>query len=197
MHVVLPTAGAPTGATLYYEHTYNLLGGNPLNFLHLIRQVNVFINMQNPHVFEESYWHDLDATRVAFAAAVAAVLPDVDMLVDPPSTRGFHRPFLSSFKQTYNVPCLMLRKTGQAPPAAPVAALGMTPNQAAVPPADMHTILIVDDVYSKGSTAARVIDFLQGFPLPNDVQFHIAAPLLISPAFQNAGAAPDISEDDL
>lgn len=194
MPVMLPTVGAPTPATLYYEHTYNLHGGHPLNFLHLIRQVNVFMAMGNQHVFEESYWAALDATRAGFTAAVAGVLPAVDMLVDAPSTRGFHRPFLSTFKQTYNVPCLMLRKTGQVPP---VAVVGMTPNQVGVPPANQHTILIVDDVYATGATAARVVDFLRGFALPADVDFHIAAPLLIPAAIQNAGAVPDINEDDL
>ena len=176
MPVWLPTAGGQTPATLYYDHAYNLLGGHPLNFLHLIRQVNVFMPLGNQHVFEEAYWHALDATRAVFAAAVAGVLPAVDMLVDAPSTRGFHRPFLSSFKQTYNVPCLMLRKTGQVPLVAPV---GRTPNHAGVLPANRHTILIVDDVYATGATAARVVEFLRGHPLPADVEFHIAAPLLI------------------
>jgi hypothetical protein len=191
---MVPTAGAATSATLYYEHSYNLLGGHQLNFLHLIRQVNVFLNIQNQHALEETFWHDLDAMRAAFAAAVVAILPDVDMLVDPPSTRGYHRPFLSSFKQTYNVPCLMLQKTRL--PAAPVAALGMTPNQANVPSANRQTILIVDDVYATGATAARVIDFLRKFPLPEDVQFHIAAPLLIPAAIQKASAANAIRKGD-
>jgi len=148
----------------------------------------------NQHVFEDAYWAALDATRTSFAAAVAGVLPVVDMLVDAPSTRGFHRAFLSSFKQVYNVPCLMLRKTNQVPP---VAAIGITPSHAAVPAANRHRILIVDDVYATGATAARVVDFLRGHQLPADVEFHVAAPLFIPPTTQNAGAAPDINVDDL
>ncbi len=47
MPVLLPTAGGQTPATLYYDHACNLLGGHPLNFLHLIRQVNVFMALGN------------------------------------------------------------------------------------------------------------------------------------------------------
>jgi len=194
MPVPLTTVGGPTRATLYYEQKYNLLGAHPLNFLHLIRQVNVFINVGNQHIYEESYWAALDTSRAAFAAAVAVVLPAVDLLVDAPSTRGFHRPYLSSFKQVYNVPCLMLRNTGHSPP---VAAIGMTPNGASVDVAHCQRILIVDDVYATGATAARVIDFLSGYKLHANVEFHVAAPLFIPPAIQNAGAALGVIKNDL
>ena len=140
MQVMLPTAIGQTPATLYYEQAYSLRSRHPLNFLHLIRQVNVFMAVGNQHVFEESYWATLDANRASFAAAVARILPVVDMLVDAPSARGFHRPFLSSFERVYNVPCLMLRKTNQVPP---VAAIGMTPSHAAVPAANRHRIRCV------------------------------------------------------
>ena len=88
----------------------------------------------------------------------------------------------------------MLRKSGQVPP---VAAIDMTPNHAAVPLANRHRFLIVDDVNATGATAARVVDSLRGNQLPADVEFHVATPLFIPPAIQNAGAAPDINEDDL
>jgi hypothetical protein len=192
--VSLPTTGGQTPATLYYEQDYNLMNFHPLNFLHLIRQVTVFMAVGNQHVSEEAYWAALDTTRTSFAATVAGVLPLVDMLVDAPSTRGFHRPFLSSFKQVYNVPCLMLRKTGQVPP---VALIGTTPTHAAVTASNYHRILIVDDVFATGATAARVVDFLRGRQLPADVEFHVAAPLFISPTSQNVRASLDINVDDL
>lgn len=195
--VVLPTAGGPTLATLYYEHDYNLQGGHPLTFLHIIRQPHLILNIGNAHGLEESHWNDLDKTRKAFAAAVVAVLPAVDMIVEAHSSRFYHKPFTSAFKQVYHVPCLLLNKSGAAPPAPPITPRGLTPNGAAVPIANRHRILIVDDVYAAGNTAAQVVEFLMNAGLPNDVEFHIAAPLRVPPATQNAGDGNDINEVDL
>lgn len=197
MAVMLPTAGGATAATLYYEQDYNLNGAHPLKFLHIIRQLNLILHIQNPHGLEEAYWADLDATRTAFAAAVLAVLPAVDMIVEAHSNRCYHKPFTSAFKQVYNVPCLLLNKSNAPPPASPITPRGWTPNSTVVPSANRHRVLIVDDVYAGGNTAAQVVDFLRNAPLPADVQFHVAAPLRIPPAIQNAGAANDIGEADL
>jgi hypothetical protein len=195
--VALPTAGGNTPATLYYEQDYNLLGGHPLSFLHIIRQPHLILNIHNPHGLEESLWDSLNATRKAFAAAVVAVLLAVDMIVEAHSHRFYQKPFTSAFKQVYNVPCLLLNKSGAARPAYPISSRGFTPHGLGVPVADRHRILIVDDVFAEGKSAARVVEFLRNPGLPNDVEFHIAALLQVPPPVQNANAANNIGVTDL
>jgi hypothetical protein len=122
---------------------------------------------------------------------------NVDLIVDPPSTRGYHRPYLSAFKQVYpHAFWLMFGKT--APPApGPIQLLGWSSTRKEVKAPDIHEILIVDDVYATGATAARIVEFLRQKPLPGDGHFHIAAPLLIPASLMEKNKQDRILASDL
>ena len=183
-------------ATLYYEHDYSQ-GQHAVDLLHLIRQWPVYLAIPNPDNLEEDYWQSLNGLRQQFAIDCEDVIGNVDLIIDPPSTRGYHRPFLSAFKQVYpHAFWLMLGKT-TPPNPNPVDLLGCSHIRQEVNAPDMHNILIVDDVFSTGGTAARIVDFLMQKPLPDDVCFHIAAPLRIPPAIMERAEQDRILPTDL
>jgi hypothetical protein len=196
--VTLPTVGGPTAATLYYERPYGR-GEHCLDLLHLIRQWPVYLAIKNPSPdnLEENYWRWLDGFRQRFSIDCAKAIGNVDLIVDPPSTRGYHRPYLSSFKHVYpQAFWLMFGKTTPSHPN-PIELLGPSAQRKEVKAPDMHNILIVDDVFATGATAARIVDFLSQKALPNNVRFHIAAPLLIPAPFMQKAEQDKILQSDL
>ena len=177
IQVNLPTATGPATATLFFERDYTQ-GNHWLDLLHLIRQWPVYLVIQDPDALEENYWRNLDGFRRAFTTDCAKAIGHVDVIIDTPSTRGYHRPYLSFFKQHYpKTYWLMLGK--DQPPKPPVVVLGDSTLRKPVGAPGMHRILIVDDVFATGGTAGRIVDFLRTKPLPDDVEFFIAAPLRI------------------
>lgn len=200
--VILPTANGPTPATLYFEHDYSR-GGHWIDYLHLIRQQSVFLHLPDPDKLEEEYWSHLDTFRQQFANDCLQEIGNVDIIIDPPSIRGYHRPYLSAFKKLNNIYWLILAKTTPADSGdiealrKSVKVMGDSHCHKRVRSSDMHNIVIVDDVFATGNTAAVIIELLRQKKLPGDVRFHITAPLLISKIAMNNGKLEEILESDL
>ena len=195
IQVKLPTTTGAATATLFFERDYTQ-GNHWLDLLHLIRQWPVYLAIQDPDTLEEDYWRNLDGFRQAFTTDCAKAIGYVDVIVDTPTTRGYHRPYLSSFKQLYpKTYWLMLGK--DQPPKPPVVVLGDSNTRQPVKAPGMHRILIVDDVYATGVTAGRIVDFLRTSPLPADVEFFIAAPLRIPAHMMQKNKADGITAADL
>ena len=193
--VNLPTTTGAAAATLLFERDY-AQGNHWLDFLHLIRQWPVYLAIQDPDALEEDYWCNLNDFRTTFTAKCAEMLGGVDVIVDTPSTRGYHRPYLSCFKKHYpKTYWLMLGK--DQPPKPPVVVQGSSTILKQLATADMHRILIVDDVYATGATAGRIVDFLRTKSLPSDVEFFIVAPLRIPANMMQTNNADAIRAADL
>ena len=88
--VNLPTTTGAAAATLLFERDY-AQGNHWLDFLHLIRQWPVYLAIQDPDALEEDYWCNLNDFRTTFTTKCAEMLGGVDVIVDTPSTRGYHR----------------------------------------------------------------------------------------------------------
>ena len=171
-------------------------GKDWLDLLHLIRQWSVYLAVSDPDALEEEYWFNLDDFRQAFTTACAKAIGHVDVIIDTPSTLGYHRPYLSSFRQLYPKTYWLMLGKGQ-PPEPPVAILGDSIRRKRVTTPNMHHILIVDDVYATGGTAGKIVDFLRTRPLPADVQFFIAAPLRIPAHLMQKKRADTVTAADL
>lgn len=193
--VRLPTYPLVTPATLYYEQDY-AQGNQVLDFLHLIRQGLLFTLPPNGDVLEEQYWHDLEPFRHRFAQACLGVIGNIDLLIDPPSSRGYHRPYVSAFKQAYpTVAWWKFDKTGSASADIKnldalrcVTRLTMMRNKGVfteVKKGSLKRLLIVDDVFAMGCTAAVIVEKVFGMNVPSGVEIHIAAPLRIPPNTMN------------
>jgi adenine/guanine phosphoribosyltransferase-like PRPP-binding protein len=104
---------------------------------------------------------------------------------------------LSAFKQLYpHALWLMFGKT-TPPDPDPIKLLGGSSKRKEAKAPDIHHILIVDDVFATGATAARIVAFLKQKSLPTDVCFHIAAPLLIPASFMQKTEQDKILPSDL
>lgn len=186
--VQLPTNAGPTDATLYYERDYSK-GGHRLDFLHLIKEGLFFNAAQpfDPDGLEEAYWADLDKYRHQFAAAIPGAY---DLLVDPPSTSGYHRPYLSAFKQRHpnlqwvyfwkNKPVKAdINNMDELRKEVVYAAQRSKGSYKGIPAPKCQRIIIVDDVYASGVTAAVIVEKLWGLGVPKTAEITIACPLRV------------------
>jgi hypothetical protein len=196
IQVQIPTQPRSIRATLHYETDY-LQGQQPFDFLHQIRQASMWFNNPNGDTLEEAYWHNLEKSRHDFAAACCSAIGAVDVLIDPPSLRGYHRPYLSAFKVVYpRVHWLVFRKNAAVNVnvgdldglCKAVEFVTDCPRDdiRKVRPSEIKRILIADDVYATGATAAVIVEILWTKKLPPDVDVHIAAPLRIPPELMEA-----------
>jgi hypothetical protein len=200
--VTLPTQPNPTNATLHYEADYTQ-GGHWLDFLHLIRQGLLF-GMQKGVSLEEDYWLNLNGFRDQFAADCGQATGSLDLLIDPPSHRGYHRPYLSAFKQVYShAYWLAFGKTARISAdindmdslRKAIKVIADSPGTKSIKARDIGRLLIVDDVYATGATAAVVVEYLQSKGMPATTDVYIAAPLRIPTDMMNKMA--DVLPGDL
>lgn len=205
--VVLPSQPNPTSATLFYERAATT-GKHPLDFLNLIRNTMILDALPQADQLEEDYWTQLDAFRHAFAQSCAQKIGEIDALVDSPSLRGLHRPYLSAFKQQFpRTPWIRFKKTAlvtadinNMDPLRQAVEIDNTgPYGATVRPATLRRLLIVDDVFATGATSAVIIEKLRVKHTPDDMQVFIACPLLIPASMmkKKGNNADDILPSDL
>lgn len=184
--VTLPTQPIPTNAILHYEVDYTQ-GRHQLDFLHLIRQ-GILFGMQNGVALEEDYWSKLDGFRHQFAVDCETAIGPIDLMIAPPSHRGYHRPYVSAFKQVYPRVCWIVFGKTAAVSAdirnmddlrKALKVIADNPSTTPVKAKDISRLLIADDVFATGTTAAVVVEFLQSKGMPVTTDIHIAAPLRI------------------
>jgi adenine/guanine phosphoribosyltransferase-like PRPP-binding protein len=164
---------------LRYLTVYN--GGRVVfDYLHLVRSRGLQTR-SNAAAMEEDYWFRLAKLRETFAAAIQG---DFDLLIDVPSNSGYHRPYLSAVLSKYSqVRCVRFRKDSYlcANPEN-CDALVSTCHFIKDHDKDLanhHRVLIVDDVYSTGTTARVVITKLLGAGLAPNSSVVVACPLRV------------------
>jgi len=162
--IVLPTMPTPVNATAHFSRLYTW-GRHPLDLVHLIRQPRLLCSLAHQDRLDEDFWANLDQVRRAFAADVRAAVGPVDLLVEAPSTRGLHRPFLAAVKAVYaDIHWAAFTKPpGVSSDLDNIDELRAAVQLLAVRPGRKHRIvarpnvrrvLIVDDVIATGGTAA-------------------------------------------
>lgn len=133
---------------------------------------------------EEAYWQRLNELRRSSAAFFLdqGIVPD--LIVDPPSNTGYHRPYLSAFLTAYPHAdyCYLFKKditlesgTGKTSFMQMHEGTELR-HRDDVDLAAKKTVLIVDDIFSKGLVAAVTIHKVK--PLVNpDAAFLLFCPL--------------------
>jgi hypothetical protein len=179
--VVISPPPSPFSYRLCFDH-YFRNGAGTYDYLHFARSRGLF-TLANAKQLEETYWRDLERNRSAFAAQLQEPF---DLLVDPPSNSGYHRPYLSAFvRQLPRIPCLrFLKNTAErAHPdnigilRACIKAMGSPQGQIG----GITNVLIVDDVFSSGTIVTVVIEKLFEYGLPKDATITLACPLRMPP----------------
>ncbi len=205
--VTLPTQPQSTQATLYYMQDFTN-GNNVFDVLQGIRKLSLYAKIALWDTLEERYWNDLNHNRKDFAADCSQAIGQIDLIIDPPSTRGLHRPYLSAFKQPYkSVPWISLKKTAPIDVDAQkldelrnVVDWGADsrndPHRGALNLSSASHVLIVDDVFSSGSTAAVIVEFIRSRGVPSGAVYYVAAPLRI-PIGMQRGHVETFTEADL
>jgi hypothetical protein len=191
--VVLPN-GAEIAYRLYYGHDYQS-GAGAFDYLHRIRTRAVFANAHGAFA-EEEYWNQLQQRRTLFANGLAGH-EAIDLIVDPPSNSGYHRPFLGAFLRRIGFAKRMVRfikDTSVSSFPANIAQLREHCRLYGEPPYGLEgfgNVLIVDDVFSTGTIVSVTIEKLIEAGLPQDAAFTLACPLRIPPP------EPPIDPDEL
>lgn len=185
----LPLLRGPKPATLYYlAHTkaaepvrYNL------QFLHRVRDRRWLAQLPDWATGDEAvaYYEQLPTA----AAALAAELGDlpVDLVAAAPSRRRDAEPYLAAIKRrrrdahdvsrsVHRVGNVSAGETTE--PTRFVAHVALT---YATRFDQFRDVLIVDDVYSAGTTAAALLFRMEQLGLPTDARVSVAAPLLATP----------------
>jgi hypothetical protein len=191
--ITLPTAPHPTNATLYYEADYDS-GRHWLDYLHIIKTGLYFrpgVYPFNPDAYEENYWSSLDGFRHAFVGAIPGAY---DLLADPPSTSGYHRPYISAFKRR-NPQVAWVYFWKNQPIKADINKMDDLRKVVVITdslmkgakPAQCHRVIIVDDVYATGVTAAVMVEKLWAAGLPAKAEITVACPLRVPPSAQKKG----------
>lgn len=179
---------------LYYGHDYNN-GAGAFNYLHRIRTRAVFANALGGFA-EEEYWNQLQQRRTQFANGLAGY-EAIDLIVDPPSNSGYHRPFLGAFLRRIGFEKHMVRfikDTAVSSSPATIAQLREHCRLFGQPPYELEgfgNVLIVDDVFSTGTIVSVAIEKLIAAGLPQDAAFTVACPLRMLPP------EPPIDPDEL
>jgi len=102
--VVLPQPPLQIRYRLCFDQ-YFQNGRGRFDYLHFVRSRGLF-TLPGYRQIEEAYWLDLERNRTDFASQLNE---SFDLLVDPPSNSGYHRPFLSAFgRRQLHVPCVHL-----------------------------------------------------------------------------------------
>jgi hypothetical protein len=174
---------------LYYDHDY-AQGNGKFDYLQLVRSRALFAK-QNAKQLEEGYWAGLQQNRSDFAAGLDEPF---DLIVDPPSNSGYHRPFLSAFIAQTNFAVRVVRliknthvrscpeNLGEL--RANIKFFGETPENLV----DHMNVLVVDDVFSSGTIMAIVIEKLIAAGLSKDAMFTLACPLRMPPVANDPDA---------
>lgn len=132
--------------------------------------------------FERRYWENLEDSCDRLVEQVRD--SDFDLIVDPPSNTGYHRPYLSALQRAYPhaAYCYLLKNS---------PGLESGPGEIRFTDLDHGTefrfrtddnllerksILIVDDILSKGLTAAVVVHKVRPHVHP-EARFTLACPL--------------------
>lgn len=137
---------------------------------------------------EEEYYASLDRIRSDFASSVLAAEPSIDLIVDPPSNSHLHRPYLSSIRN--RVPeidsmCFVKHDhTSSSVSGTTVDDLSRSMKPRASPEIDSRIkdkqcIVVVDDAFATGKTAAAIVQCLKRRITAPQARFLIACPLLV------------------
>jgi hypothetical protein len=178
---VLPPPPVKIPYRLCFDHFFQC-GHGKYDYLQFVRSRGLLI-LQDRRQFEETYWRSLEHNRTDFAAQ----LPDrFDLLVDPPSNSGYHRPFLSAFaRQLKGVPCVhFLKNTHKRAHPDTVGILRATVKASGTIQGKLGkfiNVLIVDDVFSSGTIGTVVIEKLREAGLPQTASITVACPLRMPP----------------
>lgn len=192
-------------AALHFEHDYSR-SFFWLEYPHVIRQRIRPARSEHQDLFEEAYWEKLNSFRMAFARECASRIGEIHVLVDVPSDTGFHRPYVSAFKQVYPN-CYWRRyvKATTIDPRAPrINELRRTvrftseSDRRPIQRDEWRLVLIPDDVFATGDTARVVLEEMFPSGLPGDLVVHLACPLRIPPEMMTgANPSEQITEADL
>lgn len=173
--VMIPTLPRPTQARLYYGHQF-AGGAERFDYLHLIRSRS-FFSLPNPKEREEAYWSNLETNRWAFVDGLGE---QFDLIVDPPSRSGYHRPYLSAFlSRQPDVRCVRFMKS-EPVKSAPVNMPRLREVVSTVEKSDLsefRNVLLVDDVFSTATIAAVGLEKLREAGLSQQAQITVACPL--------------------
>jgi hypothetical protein len=178
---VVPPAPTPIPYTLLFEEYFSN-GTGKYDYLHLVRSRHLFLMTQGRQI-EERYWNDLNTNRHSFARQLTGTF---DLLVDPPSNTGYHRPFFSAVAaQHQGIQRVHFKKdtSEQSQPSklnwlrAGVAAIGQSQGRLG----GCNDVLIIDDVFSTGTIATVVIEKLLEAGLSEQARITLACPLRMPP----------------
>jgi adenine/guanine phosphoribosyltransferase-like PRPP-binding protein len=142
-----------------------------LSYLQAVRSGTLFV--ADRHGLENQYWSELERVRTNFAQAVVAQGGSFDLIVDPPSRSGLHRPYLVAMRQLCPTVehCRFVKRrdvssgesgTSRDDLAQAIEIRGAGEADALKP----SKVLIVDDVFATGRTAAVLIDALTPLVAP-------------------------------
>jgi len=137
---------------------------------------------------ETDYFAQLETLRRSFADETCNAIPLVDLIVDPPSNSHLHRPYLAAIRDRLpdvGSVCFVKHKAiSSSGKGCTVDDLYRTMQPRAheevdVRLKDKRRVLIVDDAFASGKTAAAVIRHLKPRMSEAETQFIVACPLLV------------------
>lgn len=155
-----------------------------LQFLHRVRDLKWLAQYPNWATSDEAVSYYSQLPTAARALADSLIGTELDILLAAPSRRRDADPFLASIKQRFphakdltgSVHRVRDLSAGTQPGA--IQFIGNIALTYGAGLADFRNVLIVDDVFSSGTTASAITFRLEQLGLPQDATVTIAVPLL-------------------
>jgi hypothetical protein len=158
-----------------------------LQFLHRVRDPRWLGQYPDWATSEEasSYYSQLPKATKALASELRDT--PMDLVLTPPSRRHDAEPYLAELKRYFRDAVDLSRSVHRVRDVSAGANPGAVEFAASIALtfagslSNFRSVLIVDDVYSSGTTAAAIVFRLEQFGLHIDAQITIAAPLIAAP----------------
>jgi hypothetical protein len=135
---------------------------------------------------EARYWEQLTESTQKLVAEVSRLRTDFDLIVDPPSNTGYHRPYLAAFRTVfpnalscYFVKTKSIEAGSNSVSFADLSAKTDVRKRPYDNLRECKSILIVDDIFSTGLTSSVIVQKLSSIVHEN-AQFTVACPLKMS-----------------